>query len=411
MGQSIVHVINDFPSKSETFIVNHIVETIKEGWESHILVNNLKPKEATSQLQLFNSYGLYDIARSYNVKIPKNKVFRILKASLILLKNLRFASVFFKTLNNSKYGAKSKSLKMWFQAGVFIQYESVDIFHGHFAISGQLLADMKEIGAIKGKIVTTFYGYDTFSTEETRNGLELTYKNLFKYSDLIITSSKYLVNNLKLLKAPEDKVVVNPVGVDINKFQLKNRTLGKQLNLVTVGRLIKLKGQHLGIEAVKSLVDKGHQIHYTIIGSGEERNNLQELISQFGVEEHVTIKQTKSQIEVIDVLNDSHLFLMTSITDKTGRAEGQGLVTAEAQSTGIPVIGFNSGGIPETIKNGITGFIIEEKNVKELVDTIQKFFKNPELIDKMGRAGRKYVEKEFNSKIQSKKIIDLYKAI
>lgn len=408
MNQRIVHVINDFPSKSETFIVNHIVETIKYGFETHILVNNLGSKEATSQLHLFDKFNLYEIATPYNNKIPSNRVLRLIKAILILLSNIQFAPVFFRTLKAKKYGAKSKSLKMWFLAAIFIKYRKIELFHCHFAISGQLLAEMKEIGAIKGKIITTFYGYDTFTTKENREDIKLAYKKLFKYSDIIITSSKYLANNLKLIDAPLEKLIVNSVGVDVGKFKYIERTVNKPLNLVTVGRLIKLKGQHIGIKAVKLLIDRGYNVTYTIVGSGKELANLKHLISELNIEKYVVLKDSKSQNEVIEILSSSNLFLMTSITDEFGRAEGQGLVTAEAQSMGIPVIGFDSGGIPETIQNNLTGFIVKEKDPLELALAIEKFIHNPELILKMGKAGRKYIEKEFNSEIQSKKIIDLY---
>ncbi|MCA0153720.1 glycosyltransferase [Winogradskyella vincentii] len=411
MSQKIVHVINDFPSKSETFIVNHIVETIKEGVEPHIVVNNLAPKEATSQLHLFNKYNLYEIATSYNMQIPKNKISRLFKAIFVLLTNIRYAHVFFKTLNSRKYGTKAKSLKMWFQVATFIKYHNFDLFHGHFAVCGQVLAQMKEIGAIKGAIVTTFYGYDTFSTEENRLKLKFDYRGIFKYSDLIITSSNYLANNLRLLNVPEDKIIVNPVGVDVDKFKFIDRKVHFPLKLVTVGRLIKLKGQHIGIKAVKSLIEKGHQVDYSIVGYGDEYKNLKNLISELRIENYVSLIETKTQKEVIEILNNSHLFLMTSITDENGRAEGQGLVTAEAQSTGIPAIGFNCGGIPETIQNNITGYIVEEGQIEELVNKIEMFITDITLINKMGIAGREYVVKEFNSKIQSKKIIDLYNLI
>ncbi|WP_431158318.1 glycosyltransferase [Winogradskyella poriferorum] len=410
MGKRIVHVVNDFPSKSETFIVNHIVETIKNGYEVSILVNNLHPQSHTSQQLLFDEYGLYKIARTFNPSLPKNKIVRLVKAKFEWLKKPFFLKVFLRTLNK-KYGKKSRSLKMWFQTSTFLEYRDVQLFHAHFGVSGKILAEMKEIGAIKGDIFTTFYGIDTFSTNENRAAIKKYYSDLFSSAKSIITSSSYLANNLKLLEIPIEKLHVNSVGVDLEKFKYQKRKIDSQIRLVTVGRLIKLKGQDLGIRAVKLLVDKGYKINYSIVGKGEEYINLKNLITELKLEYFVDLKKGNSQQDVIEMLYDSHLFLMTSTKDKMGRAEGQGLVSAEAQATGIPVIGFRCGGVPETIQNGKTGVIIDEINEYSLAIAIKKFIKKPSLINEMGLSARAMVENDFDNHIQSKKIIELYNSI
>ena len=410
MGKKIVHVINDFPTKSETFIVNHIVETIKCGYESVVLVNNLKPLSMSSQEQLLSDYKIYQRVQTFNPKLPDRKLFRVAKALGLLLMNIGKARVFFRSLNK-KYGNKAKTLKMWYQAAIFLKFKDTDVFHGHFGICGKLLAEMKAIGAINSKLITTFYGIDTFSTASNRDALKEEYALLFHYSDRIITSSNYLVNNLALLNAPSAKIVVNPVGVDVQKFKYKERSLSSELRLVTVGRLIKLKGQHIGIKAVKILIDQGYTVRYTIVGDGQSLSDLKSLIVDLGLESVVVLKQSKTQSEVLETLYKSDLFLMTSTTDQSGRAEGQGLVTAEAQATGIPAIGFNCGGVPETIQDGKTGFIVEDINENALAKAIEKFLDNPHLINKMGENGRAMVEQDFNSKRQSEQIMNLYKAV
>ncbi|WP_299130601.1 glycosyltransferase [uncultured Winogradskyella sp.] len=409
MYNTIVHVLDVFPSRSETFIINHIIECERKGLKSIILVNTLHTIDKASQKNLINSYGLYDVAHCFNPKMPKHKVLRVLKALGLLLNNLSNYKVFLNTLNQQKYGLKAKTLKLWFQASVFLKYQKHEIFHGHFGVSGKVLADMKDIGAIKGDIITSFYGYDTFSVEENRKELQTYFKDVFKRSKLIVTSSNYLYANLLKLNAPEHKLLVNAVGVDVSKFPYRKREYNSELHIVTVGRLIELKGQAYGIDAVILLLQKGYNIKYTIIGHGDDFEDIKTKIHHSGYQNHIHLKGSGTQAEIAEVLLQSHVFLMTSITDTLGRAEGQGLVIAEAQATGLPVVAFNSGGIGDSITHNKTGYLVEEKNVKDMANSIEKFIDNLELINDMGYAAKCFVEDRFNSQKQSDKMIKQYK--
>lgn len=408
MKKKIVHVLSIFPSKSETFIINLIVESLRAGFSSQILTDHLRGIEQSSQQELLTKDGLYQNAETFNPAVPENKFKRLFLAVFVLIKNLKHFAVFFRTLNSKKYGLKSKTLKMWFQASVFLKHRDAAVFHGHFGINGKLLAEMKAIGAIKGKLITSFYGYDTYSTEANREALKKEYSGIFAHSDYIITSSQYLYNNLMKINAPKDKIIINPVGVNQELFKFKQRVYHGKLNIITVGRLIKLKGQDYGIEAIKILKSKGYNITYTIVGEGEEYNALYKKIIDNQLQDVVTLLGSKTQKDIIELLYSSNLFLMTSITNEVGRAEGQGLVIAEAQASGLPIVAFDSGGVAETIKDKKTGFVVEEKNVKAMAEAIEKFILDLELLNKFGAEARKLVEQNFNNTIQSNRILKLY---
>ena len=410
MKKKIVHVLSIFPSKSETFIINLIVESLRIGFSSQILTDHLKGIEQSSQQELLSKNGLYQNAETFNPIVSEDKFKRLFLAIFILINNLKYFAVFFRTLNSKKYGLKSKTLKMWFQASVFLKHRDAAVFHGHFGINGKLLAEMKAIGAIRGKLITSFYGYDTFSTDANREALKKEYSGVFAYSDYIITSSQYLYDNLMELDAPKNKIIINPVGVNQEIFKFKKRAYKNSLNIITVGRLIKLKGQHYGIDAIKILKDKGYNLTYTIVGDGEEYEALQERINRNQLQNIVTLLGSKTQKDIIELLYDNNLFLMTSVTNEEGRAEGQGLVTAEAQASGLPIVAFDSGGVSETIDNEKTGFVVEEKNAHAMAEAIEKFIIEPELINKFGNAARKFVEQNFSNTIQSNCILKLYQS-
>ena len=409
MKLKVIHILDIFPSKSETFVINLILESIEKGYSAQILANRILNSKDSSQESLLLESGLYKNAETFNPNIPQNKLKRILLAIKVLLYNIRYMPVFFKTLNTKRYGLKAKTLKMWFQASIFLKYREADIFHAHFGKNGKLLSEMKDIGAIKGDIITSFYGYDTFSTDNDRTYFKNYYKSTFVTSNNIVTSSRYLFNNLICLGVPEHKVLINPVGVNIDLFRYRNRVYSNRLHIITIGRLIRLKGQHLGIDVIKILKGRGYNVQYTIMGDGDEYHALIDKIEKLELKEEITILKGGSQEKVLEELYKNHLFLMTSIKDDLGREEGQGLVVAEAQSTGIPIVCFNSGGVPETVLKNKTGFVIEEGNINEMANAVEKFILTPDLIVSMGKDARCFVEENFNNKIQSQNILRLYK--
>ena len=408
MKPKIVHILSSFPSKSETFIINVITESINQGYASTILANNIVDIHNSSQPNLLKQYQLYQNAQHITPTIPKNKAAKILKALSLIIKQPKTLFYFIKSFDKKKYGAKSGTVKMLYQIYNFLQFPENTVYHGHFGINGIVLAQMKALGVIKGKIITSFYGYDTFATSEDQKKTQQEYKLLFNLVDDILVNSNYLKNNLLALNAPESKIKMIHVGVDVNKFPFIKRNQSKVFKMITVGRLIHLKGQHLGVKVVSELKKRSYLINYTIVGDGEEKENLQKQVETLNLQDEVQLVGAKNQEEIKQYFNENNLFLMTSITDVDGRAEGQGLVTAEAQATGLPVVAFNSGGVGETIENNSTGFLVTDKDVEAMVNKIEVLIKDPNLCQQMGIQARKLVEEKFNNKVQTQKVIENY---
>jgi colanic acid/amylovoran biosynthesis glycosyltransferase len=115
------------------------------------------------------------------------------------------------------------------------------------------------------------------------------------------------------------------------------------------------------------------------------------------------------QKEIIKMLRISDLFLMTStFEDSTGRREAFGLVSIEAQSMGLPVVGFKSGGFQETILEGITGFSVDDRKYNEMAKKVEFFIKNKK---KYSDASAQAIihAKKFDLKFTMKYFLDLYK--
>jgi colanic acid/amylovoran biosynthesis glycosyltransferase len=235
---------------------------------------------------------------------------------------------------------------------------------------------------------------------------------LFKYSDLVTACTPYLQKQVIELGADPNRIELLPLGVDTSFFlPLKNTQKNEIIRIISVGRLVEWKSHKLGIQAVNNLINEGFNLEYCIIGDGPERNKLLQLIEKLHLKKHVKMLGARDQSEIKKWLQESDVFLMTSTFDECGRRETQGVVTAEAQACGLPVVAFRSGGVPYTIEEGKTGFLAEEKNVAEFTHHLRKLCKDDTLRKKMGQNAREFVEANFSNTELSKKQLSLYEKV
>lgn len=403
MKSLVVFKTVSFPTFSETFIVSNIKETIDAGFKVKIIVDTVNSKTNTSQPDLLTKYGLLDKVSKFEQ--PRGKTSRKIKAIGALLNPLML-SYFIKY-----YLIKGKlSLDYVFILQFYWEYRHAAAYHVHFATAIHPLFELKEIGFLKSKIVVTFHGYDEHSLP---SGLPL--KNLIqkfnKYVSHITANTQYLKNKLVAKGFDSNKIRIIPIGIDTNFFekQIDKIVINKPFKILTVGRFVEFKGQSYGIKAVKLLKDKGCKIAYSLVGYGEELNNLKQLVSKLNLEDTVIFYGSQNQDDIKALLKEQHLFLMTSTSDKTERCETFGVVSLEAQAMGVPVVGFKSGGFPETLIEGKTGITVEDKNYIEMANAIELLIKDNEKRHSMSMAAKKHIKDNFDSSKVTIKYVELYR--
>jgi colanic acid/amylovoran biosynthesis glycosyltransferase len=110
-------------------------------------------------------------------------------------------------------------------------------------------------------------------------------------------------------------------------------------------------------------------------------------------------------------MKKASIFCLPSVTAEDGDAEGLGNVFLEASACMKPVVGTFHGGIPEAVHEGVNGFLVPERDVNALSEHLLFLLKNPHLRRRMGDAGRKRVEKEFNILYQTKMLEQIYQHV
>ena len=209
----------------------------------------------------------------------------------------------------------------------------------------------------------------------------------FKNADALRTVSKTLASKIKINKP----VYVFPTYTEIEPFLDANDNLDKKNKIIFIGQLTYLKGVQYLIKSVAELKKQYSDINLTIIGDGDYKKDLQDLIKKKNLQDRCFFKGSVDQSEIINEMENSLVLVLPSLT------EGLPRVIIEAMACGLPVIGTKVGGIPELIADNENGFLISPKNSDELEEKIKYFLENKEKAMSMGGLGKKYILENFST--------------
>ncbi|NJK41757.1 MAG: colanic acid biosynthesis glycosyltransferase WcaL, partial [Acaryochloridaceae cyanobacterium SU_2_1] len=206
------------------------------------------------------------------------------------------------------------------------------------------------------------------------------------------------------------KITVHHMGIDCQAFPFIPRQLVNQepVRIVTVARLVEKKGIEYGIRAIAILKQEQPNIQYEILGDGYLRESLQTLIAQLQLDDTVHLLGWKQQAEVIDILNKAHILLAPSVTGQKGDQEGIPVALMEAMAMGLPVVSTQYTGIPELIEDGVSGFLVPERDCDAIAHKLKKLIDHSQQWQQMGQAGRDYVEAHYNIHPLTKQLMELY---
>lgn len=400
----IAVIVKEFPTLSETFILNQITGLIDLGHEIEIF-SRMKPTTEKLHSDII-SYELLD-RTYYPDVIPGNKLIRVLRAFKLLVRNLHKSPwMLLSSLNVLKYGKESLSLNM-FYAVIPFAGKRYDIIKCHFGPNGNFGAMLKKMN-IGLKLVTMFHGHDI------RKGLQEggnIYRPLFDVGDCFLANSDYSYENLISFGVDPQKVILHPGGIYLHRFPYREKgtesASSEPIMILTVARLVHEKGLEYGIQAVKKLLEKNPKLclRYHIVGAGPLEKQLKNLVHELKLKEIVYLLGGMLQEDVIREMQNAHIFVLPSVE------EALGVVLMEAQAIGLPVVATSTGSVDKVIKDGESGYIVPVKNADALADKLMYLIEHQEIWPQMGRAGRKFIEENYNIKILNKQLEDIYQKL
>jgi phosphatidyl-myo-inositol dimannoside synthase len=221
---------------------------------------------------------------------------------------------------------------------------------------------------------------------------------------------------VKIARAPNEKVAVLHPGVDTTLYKpsapdpaTRERLgwTGRRV-VLTVGALVKRKGQDMLIRALPAIRQRCPDVLYVIVGEGWARPYLQALVAEHGVEDLVQFRGMPDDTELIECYQQCDLFALPN-RRVDGDIEGFGIVLIEAQACGKPVIAGRSGGAPETLEPGRTGELIECGTPDELARVVPALLMDHARLATLGARARQSAVERFDWTVLTRQAEDLFR--
>lgn len=402
---SILIATETFPNRFQPYLVNSIEQAIRRGAEVTIVtggrLGQSYPKRVDdlsllARTHYFRFESASNVLRQLRTYLPFNH--QGLKAYQGLCRLLKSPS------------RGPTSFRAWVKAIIqapLLGRPNFDLVHAHY-LSGAyeylFVAMVLEI-----PLVTTFYGLPTrggsaeLSPDKTAR--------VFECGKLFLVCTRFAQHQLEARGCPPEKIRILPQGLWLEDFSYRPKPypLQSPVVLLTVARLSVEKGHRHALEGVSRLRQMGRSVEYRIVGSGYERENLQNLVRELRLSDCVHFMGSVDDTELRKHYEQAHILILPSVTDCDGyHTETQGVVIQEAQASGLIVVASRTGGIPECVDDGRSAFLVPEGDPEALAQTIAWIMDHPEQWGVWQREGRAWVEQHFDMTKIGRRLWDIY---
>ena len=278
--------------------------------------------------------------------------------------------------------------------------KDMDIYHAQDCVGGTALARIRANGDLPAPVFRTIHHVDDFA-EPRLFEFE---KRAVAHADFRFVVSEYWQKVLKDEYGYTSLISYN--GIDVSDFSPLPARKSSAPTVLFVGGLEPRKGLEFLVRAMKTIIKElpGARL-IAIAKTGfrgvDEVGSFRSLSEELGVADRINFRESISQEELLQCYSESDLLAMPS------RTEGWGLALMEAMACGRPVVASRVGGIPELVRDGLDGILVDAGDVDALARAIVRLLKNPELRTKMGAAGAKRV-REFSWDSTARVVLDAY---
>lgn len=296
-----------------------------------------------------------------------------------------------------------------------VKAKKIDIIHAHFACPGGFVAGLAK-RSVKKPLVVTLHGFDILTEPSINYGdrLQKDYddkvRTVLSSADKVLVASKAVYDEALKAGCIRDNLTYVANGVDLNRFnpELDGESIRDKLGIknrpivFTLRAFVPKNGVEYLIKSAPEVLNVFPDAVFIIGGDGLLRPSLESLVNTLGLSQNVIFAGRIPYIDLPYFYSACDVFVIPSIV------EAFGLVTVEAMACGKPVIGTNVGGIPDTIKNGINGYLVNPKDPKSLAEKIVFLLESPSLAKRMGKKGRRIAEENFDVEKRIGKILSIY---
>lgn len=226
------------------------------------------------------------------------------------------------------------------------------------------------------------------------------------WAQRVVTVSSFTRRNLEEAGVDPDRITLLPPHIpgagewdrdEARIEQLRDRyDVGQRPLLLTVSRLTERKGIDTVLRALHERREDLPDVRYVVAGDGSDRERLDGLVEELGLEEVVVFAGFVDEQEKHDLYEAASIFVMPNRELADGDVEGFGIVFLEANAHGTPVVGGRSGGALDAVVDGETGFLVDPQHPSAVAEALAKLLGDPQLREELGEGGRRRVEEKLD---------------
>ncbi|HXF48611.1 MAG TPA: glycosyltransferase [Verrucomicrobiae bacterium] len=273
-----------------------------------------------------------------------------------------------------------------------------DLLHSHYATSYGFLGSKTGFHPF----VITAWGSDVLDFPQSflkRKWLG----SVLSKTDGLTAAGKFLAEATERLLTNYKKVTLTPFGVDLEVFQPRLTKQNKDIVIGSTKSLEPVYGLEYLIRASAKLRNPG--LRLLLVGDGSLRPKLERLAAELKISDRLELAGRVAPNEIPAYLQRMDILVNPSLR------ESFGVSVLEAQACEIPVIASNTGGLPEVMRDGVSGFLVPPEDVNALAEKIELLVSDENLRKRMGKAGREFVRKNFNWSENVKIMEKLYESL
>jgi phosphatidylinositol alpha-1,6-mannosyltransferase len=290
------------------------------------------------------------------------------------------------------------------------------VFFGAAAPLGVMARGLRKKGVLN--IVALTHGHEVWWAKLWPFSSAISF--IARNVDHLTYLGEFTKNEISKALSPKEKMKLIKIapGIDTDHFApvpssarlRRDLGLADKKVIVSVGRLVHRKGQDILIQSMPEVLAKHPTAHILMVGEGPYRKELTKMVSELNLIDAVTFIGRIQYKELPRYICAGDIFVMPSRSRLAGlEVEGLGIVYLEASSCALPVIAGRSGGAPDAVDEGVTGYSVDGTSPLEVSKAIVRLFDDSVKAKEMGQAGRSWIIDKWRWEIWSKEFNSLFR--
>lgn len=380
------YLVKAFPRVSETFILNEILELERQGFDLRIY-SMIDPPDRLR-------HRLFEQVRSPITYLPNPLWRSIHRVAGDHMRQLwRSPRAYFSALTKAMRAGDRDLIERFTQAGCLarrLEQDGVTHLHAGFVHSPGSVAWLASL------MTGLPFSMASHAKDLYHSPPALLRKKLAA-ARVVFTCTRYNIAHLKRIAEREPVRIRHAYhGTDLSRFQFGVYAQSKPPVILAVARLVEKKGLDTLIRSCARLRDRGRDFRCHIVGDGELRKSLGDMIRRYKLSRVVTLEGSLDQSEVLARYRRATVFALPCVVTLNGDRDGIPNVLIEAAACGVPIVSTPVSGIPELIEEGVSGLLVPPHEPEELANALDEMLRSVVLREKLRVNARARVVKAFD---------------